>query len=410
MLKNSAQSQGFRPLKTAACDVLVIGGGPAGTAAARTLAQRGLNTILADQHDFPRDKVCGDGLISDALEALSSLGLLERVSRHGVHASELRVYPPIGRYVGLASEFWCAPRHELDSLLWEAAGEAGAALRPRLTAIGALEVNGRVVGARFRSSAGDQDIRATCTILATGANATALGSFGLDAPGKPNAVAGRAYFEAPADVARANESLVIAFDRRFCPGYGWIFPSPGNRFNIGVGLFTSSSTSRLREFWSHFITRFAPAAAIVRASKMLSPFRGAPMRAGLVSARFGRPGLLAAGEAAAMTYLATGEGIGKALQSGIMTATLAAECVEGRRSLESAHEQYAADFQERFHHRYRAYEVAQAWAAHPLVLSVLAARTRAGRFARGELEALIAERGDLRRLFSVRGLASALVR
>ena len=43
------------------CDVLVVGAGPAGSACAHHLAAAGLDTLLVDQHDFPRDKVCGDG-------------------------------------------------------------------------------------------------------------------------------------------------------------------------------------------------------------------------------------------------------------------------------------------------------------------------------------------------------------
>ncbi|MES1163743.1 MAG: FAD-dependent oxidoreductase, partial [Rhizobacter sp.] len=61
------------------CDVLVIGAGPAGSAAAITLARAGLDVVLVDQHVFPRDKICGDGLIPDAHNALRKLGVLDEV-------------------------------------------------------------------------------------------------------------------------------------------------------------------------------------------------------------------------------------------------------------------------------------------------------------------------------------------
>jgi flavin-dependent dehydrogenase len=57
----------------ARCDVLVVGAGPAGSAAAQWLARAGRDVLLIDQHAFPRDKVCGDGLIADALRALDRL-------------------------------------------------------------------------------------------------------------------------------------------------------------------------------------------------------------------------------------------------------------------------------------------------------------------------------------------------
>ena len=60
-------------------DVLVVGAGPAGSACAQALARAGMSVQLVDQHTFPRDKVCGDGLIPDAHAALKRLGVYEQV-------------------------------------------------------------------------------------------------------------------------------------------------------------------------------------------------------------------------------------------------------------------------------------------------------------------------------------------
>jgi geranylgeranyl reductase family protein len=392
--------------------VLVIGAGPAGASAARGLALRGVRVILTDQRAFPRDKVCGDGLISDTIGALDTLGVRERVMREAQQARELRVYAPGGRYVGLRGAFACIPRERLDALLLDAAIESGATFLPQLTAAAPLEREGRVGGARFQSGEGVREITARVTLLATGANATALAAFGCDVPLKPMGTAGRAYFEAPPDVALEHPHLTIAYQREWCPGYGWIFPSPGNRFNIGVGLFTDGADAArgLRDFWQFFLSRFEPAARIVRASKPASEFRGAPMRTGLTRAQFGRHGLLVIGEAAAMTYPATGEGIGKAMESGLMAADLSAAALTDERRANTLHDDYARRFRSRFERRYRAYHVAQSWASSPLVLNLLAARANGGRFVRRELEALIAEEGDAEALFSATGLVSALVR
>ena len=393
------------------CDVLVIGAGPAGCAAAICLAREGARVVLVDQNVFPRDKVCGDGLISDALSALGTLGLHDAVLKEASAARELRVYPPYGRYVALQGGFACLPRERLDAMLADAALAAGAISVFGTPATGVLEDENRLVtGARFAVERGRVDVRAPVTLLATGANAAALRQFGLPASMQPDAVAGRAYYEVPQNVAARLDSLIIGYERSWCPGYGWIFPSPGNRVNIGVGLFTGTDNERrLREFFTAFTTRFAPAVELLRSARLIRAFRGAPLRTSMAGGSFGRPGLLAIGEASSLTYAATGEGIGKAMESGMLAARYAQDALAGRRPIRTLHEEYEREFRGQFSMRYRAYSVAQRWAANPIVLSLLASRTNAGSFARGELEELIAERGDARVLFSKRGLLKAVV-
>jgi geranylgeranyl reductase family protein len=390
------------------CDVLVVGAGPAGSAAAIMLARAGVRVVLVDSRRFPRDKVCGDGLISDSLTALRTLGIQETVLKEATAATELCIYPPYGRPVVLRGEFACLRRERLDAILVDAAIAVGATCGCGVTATGVLTEGERVAGARLRAES-DSDVRAPITLLATGSNATSLKLFGLEASMQPAAVAGRAYYEAPADLVERYPSLMIAYDREWCPGYGWIFPSPGRQFNIGVGLFTGRSSERhLREFWQAFTSRFAPAREIVAAGRAVTPFRGAPLRTSMTGGSFGRAGLLAVGEAASLTYAATGEGIGKAMESGIMAANFAMDVLAGRRAVDDLHLAYERSFKEQFAFRYRAYSVAQAWASNPLILSLLAARTKPGTFAHHELEDLLAERGDARVLFSKRGLFRAV--
>ncbi len=180
---------------------------------------------------------------------------------------------------------------------------------------------------------------------------------------------------------------------------------------MGVGAFAGGrgETPSLRGLWNRFTTRFAPAAELVAQSEALTEFRGAPLRTGLQNATLGRPGLLALGDAAAMTYPTTGEGIGKAMESGLLAARLVSDALRGACPLESVHGAYAAEFRRQFATRYQAYRTAQAWSSRPWLLNLLARRANAGRFVRRELEALIAEEGNPSRLFSVRGAMRALV-
>ena len=99
------------------CEVLVVGAGPAGAAAARTLAHAGVDVVLVDQHTFPRDKVCGDGLIPDAHRAMDKLGVLDEVMAHARSATHLACIGPRGGRIEVPATLSVLPRKQLDHIL-----------------------------------------------------------------------------------------------------------------------------------------------------------------------------------------------------------------------------------------------------------------------------------------------------
>ena len=110
------------------CDVLVVGAGPAGSACAQMLARAGLHTVLVDQHAFPRDKVCGDGLIPDAHAALRKLGVYDEVMAQAQPAQHVGCIGPRGGRVDVPGSVAVLPRKVLDHILVRAAQRAGAQL------------------------------------------------------------------------------------------------------------------------------------------------------------------------------------------------------------------------------------------------------------------------------------------
>jgi flavin-dependent dehydrogenase len=98
------------------CEVLIIGAGPAGSAAAITLARAGLDVVLVDQHAFPRDKVCGDGLIPDAHQALAKLGVLSEVMHQAQQISHLSCTSPRGKQIDIEGTLAVLPRKQLDDI------------------------------------------------------------------------------------------------------------------------------------------------------------------------------------------------------------------------------------------------------------------------------------------------------
>jgi menaquinone-9 beta-reductase len=396
-------------------DVLVIGAGPAGSAAAAWLADAGAHVVLVDQHAFPRDKICGDALIPDALHALDRLGLKGRVLDLARRLKVMRIYAPNGSFVDIAGDMATLPRAALDEMLQTAAIERGAVFLAPLTLNQVIETGGAVAGARFRDRpAGEQtEIRAELTILATGASSTALAAAGVCRRPAPSAVAARVYVRVPEARARDWDRLGMVFDASVYPGYGWIFPGPDAVFNMGVGCFRDSvrrpSSENIRDLWRRFVETFPPARELINGSEPLDDLKGAPMRCALDGAELSRPGLLVAGEAAGATYSFSGEGIGKAMETGMLAAECAKRLLDGKIAIQELGPRYARDVKERFGPRFDAYRRAQDWLSVPALGNFLAARARRGRFVKSQLAAMLNETGDPHALFSPLGLAKALV-
>ncbi|WP_280153208.1 geranylgeranyl reductase family protein [Piscinibacter sp. XHJ-5] len=326
----------------AQCDVLVVGAGPAGSAAAITLARAGFDVVLVDQHPFPRDKVCGDGLIPDAHNALRKLGVLDEVMALAQPCSHVGCIGPRGGRVDVPGTLAVLPRRELDLVLCRAAAAAGARMFAPVRFAATVEEEGRVVGAQLkclgRASSGEttHELRAAWVVLATGAVPQALLACGMSKRHTPSGVALRGYVRNERMVGRIDK-LEIVWHRALSPGYGWIFPCRDGVFNIGVGIADSHDERQgerltkkevnLRQVFDDFTRVYAPARELIEGGAWTSPLKGAPLRCTLEGATYSRPGLIVTGEAAGSTYSFSGEGIGKALETGILAAEA---MVEGR--------------------------------------------------------------------------------
>jgi len=109
------------------CDAIVVGAGPAGAAAAQWLARAGRSVVLVDAQAFPRDKVCGDGLIPDAHRALDRLGVLAQVMAEARSSTTLACIAPRGGRIDVPGRLAVLPRKRLDEIICQAAVAAGGA-------------------------------------------------------------------------------------------------------------------------------------------------------------------------------------------------------------------------------------------------------------------------------------------
>ena len=315
-------------LLPARCEVLVVGAGPAGSAAAQLLARAGRDVVLIDQHAFPRDKVCGDGLIPDALQALERLGVLAQVMAEAQASPALACIAPRGGRVDVPATLAVLPRKRLDEIVCRAAVDAGAPMFAPLRFVAPLRDGaGRAVGASVKQGDAARQIASTWIVLATGAQPQATIAAGLCERRAPSGVAMRGYIE-NATMSERVTRLEVVWHPRLAPGYGWIFPCGGDVFNIGVGIAQDNRRAEghlnLHDAFAAFQEVYAPARELVASGRWQGgtneAMKGAPLRCSLEGARLEAPGLLVTGEAAGSTYALTGEGIGKAMETGLHAA------------------------------------------------------------------------------------------
>ena len=402
------------------CDVLVVGAGPAGSACAQQLAAGGLDVLLVDQHDFPRDKVCGDGLIPDSHAALRRLGVYEEVQALAQPVAHVRCIAPSGGHVDVPGSLSVLPRKVLDHVLVRAAPRAGARLLTPLRFETPLLEGDRVVGARFRQAQDQHDITARWVVLATGAVPQALMAAGLCERHTPSGVALRGYVHNPS-MASSITQLQMVWHPRLRGGYGWIFPAPGGVFNIGAGLTGSHVTRRdaagqrrgvmpqntnLRTMFEAFCEVHQPAAELMRGGTLQGELKGAPLRCTLLGARRSRSGMLATGEAIGSTYAFTGEGIGKAMETGMLAARA---LLQGAREPDTAVQQaYEASLRE-LQPKFDLYETASRVNRHPWLANLVVWRGRKSPRILRRLSGVLEETQSPGRLFTFSGLTKLML-
>jgi menaquinone-9 beta-reductase len=322
-------------------DVIVVGGGPAGSVLAWDLARRGIATLLLERARFPREKVCGDYVEPRGLRILERMGCLEPltrsarlpISRTAIFAEWERCYsgpiPFYGIDERLPSHGFVIPREELDAVLLEAAVAAGASVQEE-TAVTGVSAGSNGVEVSAEHSSRTSTYHASLVVGADGANSVVARSQGLsvDDP-RRTVVARRSYAQAEGEIS---ENAVF-FDESLFPGYGWVFPMPDGRVNLGMGLL-SETRQRLDVPIPALFERFLaglrahyPSCATMELSSR--PIGGIVRTYGAAGPNHFDGGLLV-GEAGCFVDPMTGEGITPAMESALLaSATLAAALAAG---------------------------------------------------------------------------------
>lgn len=330
--------------------VAVIGAGPAGCAAAITLARHGAPVTLFERGQRRKDKPCGDAWLPDALEHLDQLGVqLPRMSRsNGKPFGRIVLWDttrPIWTISLDDQDGWIAPRKHIDHALRDTASRSND-----------LRYNTSVVGVKktypdweitLRSRTGTLVTeRYSAVVLATGA-ANSL-SRRFDISGNPVTGASISVYAQLEGI----QAPIFQFAPLGVPGYGWIFPLAGNLVNIGVCA-AAASPQNLRSATQLYLDQWQP--------NNIGPFRAGagPMWSNQGETWHMNDGLVSCGDAAGLVDPLTGEGIAPALESGINAAQAIQDYLSDRENRSLA--DYSGWIRSTFRQRYAGTPTRRMW-------------------------------------------------
>ena len=323
--------------------MIVVGGGPAGSATAWGLARLGVDVLVLDRARFPRDKTCGEYLSPQASRILADMGALGTVEAAGAaQLAGMVVRAPSGARIhgefaadhgfrGFRDRGLALRRHALDAILLDAARDAGARVAEEVRGADlARDAGGRVTGVRTVERGGALTRRAPLVVGADGLRSVVARRLGLARHALwPRRVAFVAHYRGVADVGDCGEMHVER------DGYVGIADVGNGETNVAV-VVPSSRVRRLRPvhgspeaFAAEWIARRPHLAPRFAAAERLTPVRvTGPFAAH--ARRAWAPGAALVGDAADFFDPFTGEGIYAALRGGELLAPYARAACEAR--------------------------------------------------------------------------------
>jgi geranylgeranyl reductase family protein len=313
-------------------DVIVVGAGPAGAVAARTLASTGLTTVMLDRATFPRNKPCGGGISTRVLGRFPWLG--EALAEIDVHRiARVHLEGPSGAALDLESSdasVLLVRRWDFDHALVRAATRAGAHLEPGFEI---TQVNCDNGGVTLQARDGRR-LSAPYVVAADGVHSVIAKRLGVNSRWPRSHLAIDMMEETPLPILRAErpDVLWVAYAYDGLDGYAYVFPKV-EHVNVGIGCllshFDESVDERPYAMQERFVASLVDRGVLHGSSdrSCFTPFL-IPVGGPLPRAWQGR--VLFAGDAGGFVNAITAEGIYYAMVSGELAGLAIAK--NGRRA------------------------------------------------------------------------------
>jgi menaquinone-9 beta-reductase len=316
-------------------DVIVVGAGPAGSAAAHYLVYAGYDVIIIDKCKFPRDKICGDFVSPVAQNELDRLGITNTlefkksntIRRASVYLDGKKlISKSVPKAQGLPRYGRVFPRIILDKLLLDSACKEGAIFLECLKAVN-IQTKRKGVELQVEGLSGKRTLKTRLLIGADGSNSTVAKLVRGQPPSSADRIiAIRGYFE---NVEGSPHQADLHFNKESFPGYCWLFPIGQNQANVGVGMVldTISSGNSLKELLTQVIKNDSALHKRLKNAKLVGQIRGWPLTTYNVNQPLVDNRVMLVGDAAGLVNPLNGEGIQYALLSGRWASEVAISCL-----------------------------------------------------------------------------------
>ncbi len=366
-------------------DVIVVGAGPSGSATSYYLAQSGLKVLLLEKTQFPREKVCGDGLTPRSVKQLLDMGIEPTEENGWIKNKGLRIIAGKHRLELKWPELESFPnyglirtRQDFDEILANRAKSVGVDLRENTRVLGPIrdEVTGRVIGVNAKNNDGNISYRAPFVVAADGVSARMALALGLQRrEDRPMGVAVRTYYKSPRTNDDYMESWLELWNGdKLLPGYGWIFGVGDGTSNVGLGILDSSPAFQsidYKDLLKKWLEQ-TPHEWGYRDENMVGEIRGAALPMGFNRQPFYTQGLILVGDSGGMVNPFNGEGIAYAMESGKVAAEVIANAATATNAFqrEKLLQQYPALMKERLGGYYTLGRIFVKIIGHPEVMKI----------------------------------------
>lgn len=371
-------------------DVCIVGAGPAGASLSHFLHREGIDHLLLDKAQFPRDKICGDGITIDVLNVLKRISpeLQEKFCRETAMMPSwgFSFRAPNGRALrydfredGLPyAPFYTSKRLDLDHFLIRHLPEGGSGRFWPETKVTGLERRKGYTAVFTENGQGPNEIQARIIIGAEGEKSVVSKHLGPAPYRKKQHLIGalRMYY-ANVQGFDPGGHLEFVFDKRLLPGYFWAFPLPDGTANVGVGMVSTAASRKkinLKKVLPQIMEENPHVKAMFSEAEPLEKPRGW----GLPTMTEQRPvageGYALIGDAAGTIEPFTGKGIGP----GMMSARLCSEHI--RVALKSGNfnfQDYQKHLYRYYHGEMRAGYILQKTLRYPSVLNAVLSLSKA---------------------------------